>query len=143
MDGFLDSLVGKLISKQKGEIDASEITAPIVLLYFSAFYCEPCVEFTPKLVEAYNAWNKNEKQVEIIFVSRDNYEKEWEMYYTKMPWLAIPYGDDRISQYKLAFDVIKIPTLILIDRDGNVLNREVRNLVATHGEKALERLKEY
>lgn len=43
-----------------------------------------------------------------------------------MPWLAIPFGDNRISKLNERFEVEGIPTLVIIDPEGNVVNKSAR-----------------
>ncbi len=52
----------------------------------------------PELAELYNIWNKNEKQVEIIFVKSDKNKEQFEEYLGEIPWLAIPFGDEIIKK---------------------------------------------
>jgi nucleoredoxin len=133
---------GNLISKE-GEIHSSEIKAPIVLIYFSAHWCPPCRNFTPVLAELYEEWNKDEKQVEVIFVSSDSDEKTFKEYFDSMPWLAVPFGDSRIQQVKMLFNVTGIPCLVLVNKEGVILEKNARNIVANYGVTAVDHLKKY
>jgi len=83
-------------------------------LYFSAHWCPPCQRFTPKLAEAYKEHLKG-KGCEIVFVSSDNSQGEFQEYYATMPWLAIPQGDPRKKALSSMFEVEGIPTLVIID----------------------------
>ena len=47
-----------------------------VLLYFSAKWCGPCRNFTPRLIEFYNKL-KSSKNLEIVFCSLDSDEEEY------------------------------------------------------------------
>jgi nucleoredoxin len=38
-----------------------------------------------------------------------------------MPWLAIPHGDSRSEALSERFGVEGIPTLVIIDPEGNVI----------------------
>jgi hypothetical protein len=42
---------------------------------------------------------------EIIFVSGDNDEGQFQEYYGHMPWLTIPYGDARLEELNSKFKV--------------------------------------
>ena len=92
---------------------------PKIALYFSAKWCVPCKEFTPKLIEAYNEVNKDSKQVEIIFVSGDNDEEEFEAYFKTMPWLSVEF-EDVLDELNQKYTVTKLPTLKVIDAEGKV-----------------------
>ncbi len=76
-----------------GEVTFSDISAPVICLYFSAHWCPPCRNFTPVLAKLYNQWNKDGKQIEIIFVSSDNDLKSYKEYFESMPWISIPFQD--------------------------------------------------
>ena len=132
-------LSGKLLSKQ-GELEYDSITAPVLCVYFSAHWCPPCRNFTPKLAALYNNWNKNQKRVEIIFSSSDNDQTSFQEYFNSMPWLALPLGDPRSSALEEMCDVQGIPMLVMIGRDGSVLYPDVRDLIEDTGEDALATL---
>ncbi|OMJ83798.1 hypothetical protein SteCoe_15207 [Stentor coeruleus] len=130
-----DSLLGK-----QGSISTSVLSqADMILLYFSASWCPPCRQFTPVLANFYNQVNASRKQVEIIYVSWDQTIQQFTQYYDHMPWLAIPF-DSTIIKDRLyeSLAVNSVPTLILIDRTGRVVNRECRKEVAQNGVKALD-----
>jgi thiol-disulfide isomerase/thioredoxin len=86
-------------------------------LYFSAHWCPPCRGFTPKLIENYK--NGLREKMEIIFVSADRSQKEFDEYFGEMPWLALPYSK-RKEQQELseAFGIEGIPSFVVIGADG-------------------------
>jgi len=47
-------------------------------------------------------------------VSFDINEEDFKNYYKPMPWLAIPFGDERIEKFKDHFKVHGIPKLIVL-----------------------------
>ena len=57
--------------------------------------CPPCQEFTPVFAELYNEINENGKVLEVVFISGDKTQEEFDKYYKDMPWLALPKGDTR------------------------------------------------
>ena len=65
----------------------------VVGIYFSAHWCPPCRNFTPKLAEFYKKIKDtaNGNSFEIIFVSSDKSEDEFKEYLSEMPWLAMPF----------------------------------------------------
>ena len=67
--------------------------------------CPPSQSFTPKLVEAYNNYQKQGKQFEVIFCTWDRTKQEFEEYLDEMPWLAVPFDDPRLKQLKKIFSV--------------------------------------
>ena len=54
--------------------------------------------------ELYNE-QPDPKRFEVIFVSADPTEKEFKMYYSQMPWLAIPWHDPRAKALAEQFKV--------------------------------------
>lgn len=67
--------------------------------------CGPCRTFTPQLVKTYNKVKEAGKKFEIIFCSSDRDEDSFKEYYSSMPWLALPYGDNRKKALSRVFDV--------------------------------------
>lgn len=92
------------------------------LLYYSASWCGPCRQVTPKLIEWYNA-NKT-AEFELIFVSNDNDAKSMEGYMKddKMPWPAFAYDtvgkEGRFGKYRTGGG---IPHLVILKTDGSVV----------------------
>ena len=102
--------------------------AKLILLYFSASWCPPCRAFTPRLVEFYNSLKADpltQNDIEIVFVTSDRTKDDFESYYSKMPWLSMPYDD--ISGYarrslSSTFGIRGIPSLVVLDCDANVIS---------------------
>ncbi|KAL6539755.1 hypothetical protein OROHE_011526 [Orobanche hederae] len=114
-------------------VKVSSLTGKIVGLYFSASWCGPCQRFTPKLVEVYNELKQNE-HFEIIFVSGEEDCKLFNTYFSKMPWLAIPFADSETrSKLDELFSVEGIPHLVILDEDGKLLTDEGVGIVQEHG----------
>ena len=101
-------------------------------IYFSAHWCGPCVAFTPKLVEKYDALIKEGKKIEIIFVSFDRDVHNAKEYFSDMSWKMLKY-DKRDDAQKLAqiFEVEGIPSLTLIDEHGKLISNEGRDVLMT------------
>ncbi len=118
-------LKGELNSKQ-GPVNSDVALAnKVVAVYFSAHWCPPCRNFTPMLKEFYNELKSMGTSIEIVFVSSDNSQQSFNEYYEIMPWLAIPYGDDRIKKLKTEAGIQGIPTLIFVDSNtGKILHED-------------------
>ncbi|XP_076367262.1 nucleoredoxin-like isoform X1 [Tachypleus tridentatus] len=96
-------------------------------LYFSAHWCPPCKAFTPQLAATYQKLHESGKKFEVIFVSSDRSEDSFQQYFSTMPWLAIPYGDEkRRKELAVLYGVGGIPTLVLIDEVNNLISKEGR-----------------
>lgn len=121
----IESLIGPTLLKAvKGTPVATEKEAlesnssGIIALYFSASWCPPCQRFTPILTEFYKTAKKVKIGFEIVYVSSDRSVEEFEKYYGKMPWLAIPSeeGSAQIkSKLAESLGVSGIPALAIID----------------------------
>lgn len=123
MEGKLPT---KILSKT-GPTDLSTFTsAKVLALYFSAGWCGLCKELTPKLIKLYEEVNKTENQFQILFVSGDEGDKDFQDYYATMPWLAVPLDDDVVEELGEGYKVTSMPTLIIIDKNGKVLKEKAQ-----------------
>jgi nucleoredoxin len=84
-------------------------------LLFSAGSCPPCKFFLSMLKDFYSDVNIDMKALEILFISLDKTEEEFKEHYATMPWLALPYRDERIAKLKEKFKVVGIPILVVVD----------------------------
>ena len=119
---------GDLVALRNGTLghfdDEAVESKKLIAFYFSAHWCGPCREFTPKLVDYYNRVAPQHPEFEIIFVSFDKSQSGMETYMheANMPWPAIDYqkvgGKDAIRKY--AGD--GIPDLVVVDASGKVVS---------------------
>lgn len=118
----MEELFGASLLSKNGPVPASTLSqSKYVLVYFSASWCKPCQAFTPMLDMFYDSINSFDKDVEIIYVSRDHTTEEFTEYYGKMPWLAVSYEDsDRRNMLKETFAAKSVPSLYLINTEGAV-----------------------
>lgn len=117
---FNEEFGTSFLGKDGVSVSRDSFTHKNIGLYFSAHWCPPCRNFTPKLIEYYNK-RKGKEDLEIVFVSGDNSAEEFSEYFSSMPWLAIPPSDVRISRLNSRFEVEGIPHLVILDPQGNVL----------------------
>eukprot|EP00441_Pelagodinium_beii_P000429 CAMPEP_0197703390 /NCGR_PEP_ID=MMETSP1338-20131121/125414_1 /TAXON_ID=43686 ORGANISM="Pelagodinium beii, Strain RCC1491" /NCGR_SAMPLE_ID=MMETSP1338 /ASSEMBLY_ACC=CAM_ASM_000754 /LENGTH=299 /DNA_ID=CAMNT_0043287285 /DNA_START=83 /DNA_END=982 /DNA_ORIENTATION=+ len=125
----LKSLLGSELLSKSGMVKTTEVLSDkkLVMIYFSAHWCPPCRGFTPKLMAKYNA-SAAAKSVEIVFVSSDRDEAAFSDYYSEMPWLAVPFEDrDRKASLSAKYGVRGIPSLIVVDADGNLVTTKGRS----------------
>jgi nucleoredoxin len=68
-----------LLSKN-GEVNPQEALgkAKLIGLYFSMHNCPPCRDFTPIFADLYNETNENEKVLEVVFLSGDKTQAEFD-----------------------------------------------------------------
>ncbi|KAK4779980.1 hypothetical protein SAY87_016086 [Trapa incisa] len=115
-------------------------------LYFSASWCGPCQRFTPVLVEAYEDLG-GKGDFEVVFISSDRDYEAFNKYFSKMPWLAVPFTDpEKQKSLKTLFKVRGIPHLVIIDETGRVSSDEGVEIVREYGIEAypftVERIQE-
>lgn len=128
--GILSKLPSKLLSND-GEVNTSDVLSKTLIgVYFSAHWCPPCRGFTPMLAECFEEWQKEGKSIQIIFITSDRNEEEFKGYFKEMPWLAVPFNDQTtIKEFKTHFSVKGIPTFVVLDNKGNVIDADGRTSV--------------
>lgn len=117
----------KIIGKNGEAVNFSDATQGkgAIALYFSAHWCPPCREFTPKLAE----WYSNDlkaKGLEVIFVSSDRDEESFGSYFAEQPWLALDFACRKEKeQLSSALGVQGIPSLVILDpQDLSVITKD-------------------
>ena len=126
MPSYYDIIGNELIDNNKQTYDLKETTKNKFFgLYFSAKWCGPCRNFTPKLIDFYN----KSENFEVIFVSLDKNQNEFNEYFAKMPWKSLPFDNQQSEELSEFFGVQGIPTLILVDHEGNVLTRQGKEII--------------
>ena len=102
-------------------------------LYFSGSWCGPCRHFTPKLVEVYEELS-TKGDFEVVFISSDRIDEAFDAYFTKMPWLAIPFSDSETrKRLKQLFGVRGIPYLVILDGTGQVSSDQGVRIIKDYG----------
>jgi len=135
MSGSVESfveLLGEKLQGRDGEVSTRDALSgkEAVMLYFSAHWCPPCRGFTPKFAEWYSK-DLKAKGSEVIFVSSDKDEDSFRDYYKDMPWLALDFSQRKEKELLSAhFGVEGIPSLVLLDKDGSVIDKEGRDAIS-------------
>ncbi|KAK4842012.1 hypothetical protein QYF36_014231 [Acer negundo] len=122
-----------LVRNNGDQVKINSLKGKKIGLYFSASWCGPCRRFTPTLVEVYNELSPT-SDFEVIFVSRDKDDTSFNEYFSKMPWLAIPFSDSETRDHLNAlFKVRGIPNLVLLDDNGKVSSNGGVRLIQEYG----------
>uniref|UniRef100_A0A2N9IQC9 protein-disulfide reductase n=1 Tax=Fagus sylvatica TaxID=28930 RepID=A0A2N9IQC9_FAGSY len=125
-----------VIDKSGSQVPVSELVGKNVLLYFSAHWCPPCRAFLPKLVKAYHEIKEKDNTFEIVFISSDRDQSSFDEFFGGMPWLALPFGDERKPFLSRKFKIQGIPAAVAIGPSGKTITNEARQLIAAHGADA-------
>jgi len=131
MSGLVELLGDKLLTKS-GETSTSDALSGkgAIALYFSAHWCPPCRGFTPKLAEWYSS-NLKDKGLEVVFVSSDKDDGQFQEYFKEMPWLALPYSDrEKKDALSKKFKVNGIPSMVILDAEGKTITKDGRAAVS-------------
>lgn len=126
------------------QVPVASLVGKTIGLYFSAHWCRPCVNFTPRLISIYQKikeqmlvdGDQDGEDFEIVFVSSDRDQASFDSYFDTMPWLALPFGDPNIKQLVKHFDVKGIPCLVILGPDGKTVTKQGRNLINLYQENA-------
>jgi len=126
---WADFFPGNTFVKNDGtQITSAELTASgkTIFVYFSAHWCPPCRGFTPKLAEFYNRFSE-EKDFEVIFVSKDKNQAQFDEYFATHPWFTVPYENEALrKQFAKCLPHKGIPTLAMLNSDGSVQRMNAR-----------------
>lgn len=119
-------LGGKLVRLANNRLEpvAAEQLAGVKYygLYYSASWCGPCRQFTPRFVNAYRQLKQAHPEFEVVFVSADRSAGDMADYMKEdqMPWLAVKY--DQRTEKITSYSGSGIPCLVLVDAKGQVLS---------------------
>jgi nucleoredoxin len=92
-------------------------------LYFSAHWCPPCRQFTPRLAKWYNEGLKD--KLEIVYCSDDQDQGQFDEYSAEMPWLKLKFSKREEKELiTKALGVTGLPMLVVLNPDGSVLTME-------------------
>lgn len=95
----------------------------VTLLDFWASWCIPCIQESKELKELYKTYH--EKGFNIVSVSLDTDKQKWLHAIQKhdLPWIHISTLKGFKDSGAIEYAVQAIPYVILIDRDGNIINQ--------------------
>mmetsp|Transcript_60136 Transcript_60136/g.130423 ORF Transcript_60136/g.130423 Transcript_60136/m.130423 type:complete len:310 (-) Transcript_60136:116-1045(-) len=132
MATWASELLGEELETKEGKKTTLEVLdgKSIVVLFFSASWCLPCLSFSPLLVEAYNAYDGND--VAIVFIPQERGQEGYDSAYSLMPWAALPFGNSALcASISKKYGVKGIPTVLVLSPDGKVLKENGRDDIQT------------
>jgi len=130
---FAEALGDVFLRQDGSTVGKDAIEGKSLGLYFSAHWCPPCRAFTPVLKQFYSDYKAKDPNFEIIFVSSDKEEKAMLDYFKDDhgDYLALPYSKRKEKEeLSSMFGVEGIPTFVVIDADGQVVNANARGKVS-------------
>ncbi|CAF1529737.1 unnamed protein product [Rotaria magnacalcarata] len=116
-----------------------QLNGKTVALYFSAHWCPPCRNFTPKLAEIYKKIQSElHDKLDVVFISYDQDQNSFDEYFKDMPWKALPFSDRACSKaLGEKFEVSGIPCLVVLTPAGDVLTVDGVEEVNSASDEAL------
>ena len=88
-------------------------------------------------MQFYNTVNQGKKKIEIIWLSRDRNEDDFNLTKKNIPWLAVPYNQRVINLLLERYDIEVIPKLFLLNRNGSIAHTECRQDVVLKGPESV------
>ena len=89
-----------------------------------------CRNETSNLVEIYEEIKALKGDFELVFVSWDKKEEDFNAYFAKMPWLAIPFSEAAdIRRRMMDLFAVSIPILVIIGSNGKLQTEKGIDLV--------------
>ena len=87
-------------------------------------------------MDVYNKIKEKNSDFEIVLVSSDRDQSSFDDFFSGMPWLALPLGDERKAYLSKMFKIRGIPSLVAIGPTGKTVNRDAKAPIAIHGADA-------
>jgi nucleoredoxin len=96
----------------------------------------PCRRFTPMLINLYNTMKNDPSKAntfELVFVSLDRQEGEFNEYISNMPWKCVPFSSDLRTKIAMKYGASGIPHLVVVEagEDRKVITSEATAEVQT------------
>lgn len=99
----------------------SDLRGNVIILDFSSIQIEQYAAYNLELRELYNKYQK--EGLSIYSVAVDSYQFAWEDMVKELPWTTVRTDNNTASSVLMTYNVQALPTLYLLDREGNVQGR--------------------
>jgi len=119
------------------EVDLAKMKGKVVLIDFWATWCGPCVAEIPNVKKTYDKLHS--KGFEIIGISLDSSEEKLKKFVKErdMPWPQYFDGKGWKNKISTQYGIRSIPAMWLVDKDGNVTDKNARRDLEEKVEKLL------
>ena len=119
--GYIDM---SLPDKNGRERKLSELEGKVVLIDFSAYGITESVDYTFSLRDLYTKHNK--AGFEIYQISLDRNKLLWDISVDNIPWICVRDENGQNNRYAQLYNVSQLPTTFLMDKEGNIVARDMK-----------------
>ena len=99
----------------------SDIKTTYTVVVFGASWCHKCKEEIPQIATLYDNWKKN--SVEVVFVSLDDKESDFQTFVSSFPFISISDFKKWNSDIAKDYYVFGTPTMYLLNDKREILLR--------------------
>lgn len=141
---LIEKLLRNSLINQIGMANPDEdLNVEVICLYFSAHWCPPCRILSPLLMQFYKKINEESKRLQVVYCSFDRDEETFLEYFEEMPWLAINFNEEQaISDLGDQLGIYGIPTMIVLDRHFNIIDRDGRQSFSNLNDGVIDKWEE-
>ncbi|HEV8083167.1 MAG TPA: TlpA disulfide reductase family protein [Chitinophagaceae bacterium] len=117
----------KIVDSKNRTLTNETFKGKYLLIDFWASWCPPCREENPYLMKAYKKFA--DKGFEIVSISLDENKKNWEdaVKQDSLSWIQVCDLNGSHSRISEDFGFLTIPTNFLIDKEGRIINKNLRD----------------